>query len=177
LRQTGNSQPLRIAQLVAGIGFTAFGVLKEPWTKAGKQRRVARRAEKVARSGPSLLMRMRGLASDASAPIGAVFLLALTAAAIEAASMIPYLAAIGFLTASELSLIGRSVVLFWYCLLMITPALLLLVARLSLHGYVSPLLIKLEAILSRNANEVIAWALSLIGLYMVADSLKALAWL
>jgi hypothetical protein len=41
---------------------------------------------------------------------------------------------------------------------MITPALLLLVARLSLHGYVSPLLIKLEAILSRNANEVIAWA-------------------
>ena len=68
-------------------------------------------------------------------------------------------------------------VLFWYCLLMITPALLLLVARLSLHGYVSPLLIKLEAILSRNANEVIAWALSLIGLYMVADSLKALDWL
>jgi hypothetical protein len=164
LRQTGNSQPLRIAQLVVGIGFTAFGVLKEPWTKAGKQRRVARRAEKFARSGPSLLMRMRGLASDASA-------------AIEAASMIPYLAAIGFLTASELSLIGRSVVLFWYCLLMITPALLLLVARLSLHGYVSPLLIKLEAILSRNASEVIAWALSLIGLYMVADSLKALAWL
>jgi cytochrome c biogenesis protein CcdA len=177
LRQTGNSQPLRIAQLVAGIGFTAFGVLKEPWTKAGKQRRVARRAEKVARSGPSLLMRLRSLASDASAPVGAVFLLALTAAAIEAASMIPYLAAIGFLTASELSLIGRSVVLFWYCLLMITPALLLLVARLSLHGHVSPILTKLEAILSRNANEAIAWGLSLIGLYMVVDSLNALAWL
>jgi hypothetical protein len=122
-------------------------------------------------------MRMRSLASDASAPVGAVFLLALTAAAIEAASMIPYLAAIGFLTASELSLIGRSVVLFWYCLLMITPALLLLVARLSLHGHVSPILMKLEAILSRNANEAIAWGLSLIGLYLVVDSLKALAWL
>jgi hypothetical protein len=34
----------------------------------------------------------------------------------------------------------------------------------------------LEAFLSRNANEAIAWGLSLIGLYMVADSLKALAW-
>jgi hypothetical protein len=59
---------------------------------------------------------------------------------------------------------------------MITPALLLLVARLSLHGHVSPILTKLEAILSRNANEAIAWGLSLIGLYMVFDSLKALAW-
>ena len=90
--------------------------------------------------------------------------------------MIPYLAAIGFLTASELSLIGRSVVLFGCCLLMIMPALLLLVARLTLHDYVSPILIKLDVFLSRNANEVIAWRLSLVGLYMVADSLKALAW-
>ena len=176
LRQTGNSQPLRIAQLVVGIGFTAFGVLKEPWTKAGKGRRAARRAAKLARSGPSLLMRMRGLASDASAPVSAVFVLALTAAAIEAASMIPYLAAIGFLTASELSLIGRSVVLFGYCLLMITPALLLLAVRLSLHGYVSPILAKLEASLSRHSNEAIAWGMSLVGLYMVVDSLQALAW-
>jgi hypothetical protein len=100
----------------------------------------------------------------------------LTAAAIEAASMIPYLAAIGFLTASELSLLGRSVVLFGYCLLMITPALLLLAVRLSLHGYVSPILAKLEASLSRHSNEAIAWGMSLVGLYMVVDSLNALAW-
>jgi hypothetical protein len=90
--------------------------------------------------------------------------------------MIPYLAAIGFLTASELSLIGQSVVLFGCCLLMIMPALLLLAVRLTPHDYVSPILIKLEVFLSRNANEVIAWSLSLVGLYMVADSLKALAW-
>jgi hypothetical protein len=177
LRETGNSQPLRIAQLVVGIGFMVLGVRMKPWTKAGKERRVARRAEKLARSGPSLLMRMRGHATDASAPVGAVFVFALTAGAIEAASMIPYLAAIGFLTASELSLVGRSVVLFGYCLLMITPALLLLAARLSLHGYVSPILTKLETSLSRNSNEAIAWGISLVGLYMVVDSLNALAWL
>jgi hypothetical protein len=176
LRETGNSQPIRIAQLVVGIGFMAHGVRMAPWTKAGKEPRVSRRAEKLARTGPSLLMRMRGHATDASAPVGAVFVFALTAAAIEAASMIPYLAAIGFLTASELSLVGRSVALFGYCLLMITPALLLLAARLSLYCYASPILTKLEASLSCNSNEAIAWWISLVGLYMAVDSLNALVW-
>jgi hypothetical protein len=85
--------------------------------------------------------------------VGAVIVLALTVVGIEAASMIPYLAAIGFLTASELSLAGRDVVLFVDCLMMIAPALL-----------------------SRNANEAMAWVMFLVGLYMVGDSLNALGW-
>ncbi len=174
LQETENSQPLRVAQLVIGIGLMALGVLMEPWTKAGKERRLARRAEKLARSGPSLHMRMRQRAADASAPVGAVIGLALIAAIIEAASMIPYLAAIGFLTTSELSLAGRGAVLFGYCLVMIVPALLLLGARLLLHDHVAPVLRKLEAFLSRNANEAMAWVIFLVGLYMVGDSLSAL---
>ena len=175
LREAGNSQPLRLAQLVVGMALMAFGVQMEPWTKAGKEHRLARRAEKLARTGPSLLMRMRGHATDASAPVGAVIVFALTAAGIEAASMIPYLAAIGLLTASEPSLVGRSLVLFGYCLLMIAPALLLLATRILLHGHVSPILTKLEASLSRNSNGVIAWVISLVGLSMIFDSLNALA--
>ena len=174
LQETENSQPLRVAQLVIGIGLMALGVLMEPWTKAGKERRLARRADKLARSGPSLHMRMRQRAADASAPVGAVIGLALIAAIIEAASMIPYLAAIGFLTTSELSLAGRGAVLFGYCLVMIVPALLLLGARLLLHDHVAPILRKLEAFLSRNANEAMAWVVFLVGLYMVGDSLSAL---
>ena len=156
LQETENSQPLRVAQLVVGIGLMALGVLMEPWTKAGKERRLTRRAEKLARSGPSLQMQMRERATDASAPVGAVIVLALMAGIIEAASMIPYLAAIGFLTTSELSLAGRGAVLFGYCLVMIAPALLLLAARLLLHDHVAPILKKLEAFLSRNANEAMA---------------------
>jgi cytochrome c biogenesis protein CcdA len=174
LQEAGNSQALRIAQLVVGIGLMALGVLMEPWTKAGKERRVARRAEKLARSGPSLHMRMRTHATDASAPVGAVFVLALTAAVIEAASMLPYLAAIGFLTASELSLVERGAVLFGYCLVMIAPALLLLAMRLLLHDHVAPILTKLEAFLSRHANEAMAWVIFLVGLYMVGGSVSAL---
>ncbi len=175
-QETGNSQPLRVAQLVVGIGLMALGVLMEPWTKAGKEHRAARRAEKLARSGPTLHMRMRERAADASAPVGAVILLALTAAVIEAASMIPYLAAIGLLTASELSLAGRVAVLFGYCLVMIAPALLLLAARLFLHDHVAPILTKLEASMSRNANAAMAWVIFLVGLYLAGDSLNALDW-
>ncbi len=174
LQEAGNWQPLRSVQLVIGIGLMVLGVLMEPWTKAGKERRVARRAEKLARSGPNLPMRMRERATDASAPIGAIFVLALAAAVIEAASMIPYLAAIGVLTASDLSLAESSSVLFCYCLVMIAPALLLLAVRLLLHDYVAPTLTKLEAFLSRNGNEAMAWVMFLVGLYMAGDSLKVL---
>jgi hypothetical protein len=154
----------------------ALGVLMEPWTKAGKERRAARRAEKLARSGPSLQMRMRKRATAASASAGAVIVLALMAGVIEAASMIPYLAAIGLLTASELSFMERGAVLLGYCLVMIAPALLLLAARLLLHDYVGLRLTKLESFLSRNANEAMAWVLFFVGLYMVGESLNALGW-
>lgn len=174
LQEAGNAQPLRVAQLIIGIGLMALGTLMEPWTKAGKERRAARRAEKIARCGPSLHMRMRERATNASAPVGAVIVLALTAAVIEAASMIPYLAAIGVLTASELSPAGRSAVLFGYCLVMIAPALLLLAARLLLHNHVAPFLTKLEASLSRNANEAMAWVLFLVGLYLAGEGVGAL---
>ena len=175
LQEAGNAQPLIIAQLVVGICLITAGVRMQPWTKAGKERRAARRAEKQTDTGPSLLKRMRGHATDPSAPVGVVFFFALTAAGIEAASMIPYLAAIGFLTTSELSMVGRSVVLLGYCLLMIAPALVLLAARLFLHSYISPGLKKLEESLSRNASEAVTLLLFLLGLYMVGDSLNALA--
>jgi hypothetical protein len=174
LQEAGNSQPLRIAQLVAGVGLMALGVLMEPWTQAGKRRRAARRAEELARSGPTLHMRMRARATDASAPVAAVIVLALTAAVIEVASMIPYLAAIGLLTASALPPAQRSLVLFGYCLVMIAPALLLLAARISLHDYVAPVLTRLEGFLSRNANEAMAWVVFLVGLYLAGGSFQAL---
>jgi hypothetical protein len=174
LQAAGDSQPLRIAQLVAGLGLMALGARMEPWTTAGKERRAAQRAAKQARTGPSLFVRMRGYATDPSAPVGAVVVFALTAAVIEAASMIPYLAAIGLLTTSELSLLGRSVVLVGYCLVMITPAFLLLVARLFLHDDVAPLLKKVESLLSRHTNVAMAWVVFLVGLSLAGDSLSRL---
>ena len=174
LQAMESSKPLLIAQLIVGVGLMTLSMLMEPWTKAGKERRLARRAEKLARSGPSVHMRMRERAIDASAPVGAVIVLALMAGIIEAASMIPYLAAIGILTTSELSLAGRGAVLVGYCLVMIAPALLLLAARLSLHDNIAPALKRLEAFLSRHANEAMAWVMFLLGLYLASKSWSAI---
>lgn len=176
LQEMETSQPLLVTQLIVGVGLMSLGTLMEPWTKAGKERRLARRAEKLACSGPSLQMRMRERAIDASAPVGAVIVLALIASLVEAASMVPYLAAIGFLTTSELSLGGRSAVLFGYCLVMIAPALLLLAARLFLHDHIATTLKRLEAFLSRHANGAMAWVIFLVGLYLASKSLSELGW-
>lgn len=176
LQEMETSQPLLVAQLIVGVGLMALGTLMEPWTKAGKERRLARRAEKLACSGPSLQMRMRERAIDASAPVGAVIVLALIASLVEAASMVPYLAAIGILTTSELSLAGRGAALFGYCLVMIAPALLLLAARLVLHDHIAPTLKRLEAFLSRHANGAMAWVIFLVGLYLASKSLSELGW-
>ncbi|MEN1929813.1 GAP family protein [Luteimonas sp. MJ250] len=176
LRAMETSQPLLVTQLIVGVGLMALGTLMEPWTESGKERRLARRAEKLARSGPSLQNRMRERAIDASAPVGTIIVLALIASLVEAASMVPYLAAIGFLTASELSLAGRAAVLFGYCLVMIAPALLLLAARLFLHDRIAPTLKRLEAFLSRHANGMIAWVIFLVGLYLTSTSLSELGW-
>lgn len=176
LQEMETSQTLLVAQLIVGVGLMALGTLMEPWTKAGKERRLARRAEKLACSGPSLQMRMRERAIDASAPVGAVIVLALIASLVEAASMVPYLAAIGILTTSELSLAGRGAALFGYCLVMIAPALLLLAARLVLHDHIAPTLKRLEAFLSRHANGAMAWVIFLVGLYLASKSLSELGW-
>jgi cytochrome c biogenesis protein CcdA len=176
LQASASSQPLRVAQLVAGVALMVIGIVMEPWTKAGKERRAARRAERLERSGPGLHTRLRQRAIDPSAPVTAVVGLALTAAVIEAASMLPYLAAIGLLSVSELSPEGRVAVLLGYCLVMITPALLLLAARLVLHDRVAPILAKLEASLSRHANEAMAWVAFFVGMYLAADGLDSLGW-
>lgn len=176
LQEMETSRPLLVTQLIVGVGLMVLGTLMEPWTKAGKERRLARRAEKLARSGPSLQMRMRERAIDASAPVGAVIVLALVASLVEAASMVPYLAAIGILTTSELSLAGRGVVLAGYCLVMIAPASLLLAARLFLHDHIAPTLRRLEAFLSRHANGAMAWVIFLVGLYLASTSLSELGW-
>ena len=47
--------------------------------------------------------------------------------------MLPYLAAIGLITTSDLSLTGSVAVLLSYCLVMVAPALVLLAARVLLH--------------------------------------------
>jgi cytochrome c biogenesis protein CcdA len=172
-----SSTPALLVQLSVGVVLLVLGLTVEPLTKAGKARRAAKRAARAAERGPGRVQRWRDRATSGEGGAGSLVALALTATTIEAASMLPYLAAIGLLTASSLTLAQSSLVLVGYCLVMVLPALLLLVARVALHERLTPLLSRVEAWLSRNSREAIAWVLFILGLYLTANALTDLGWL
>jgi hypothetical protein len=166
-----DSRPALIAQLLLGAGLLVLSFRFD-----GK--RAARRAE--ARGGrPGRLVRWRERAMGTDGQSGSVLPLAglaLGAAALEVATMLPYLAAIGLITASDLPGAASVGVLAAYCVVMVAPALLLLVARLVAARAVDPLLRRLERWLSRNAAEMTGWVLGIVGVLLALNALGSLGW-
>ena len=167
--------PGHIAQFVVGVILFVLGLTIEPWTKEGKRKRAERRQAR--RGGkPSRIQVWRERAAGGDGAVTGVVVLALIAAAIEAASMLPYLAAIGIISSSDLSPSSSVVVLAAYCLVMITPALVLLAARVTLHERITPTLTRLDAWLSRNSGEALAWILAIVGFHLSVNAAYALGW-
>lgn len=169
-----DSRPGQILRLIAGIALMILGLTVEPLTKKGKEARAARRAEKERREGPGRMTRWRERAMTGDEGTGALMGLALTSAAVEAMSMLPYLAAIGLLTTSGLGLPTSSLVLVGYCVVMITPALVLLGIRIALHDRITGLLTRIERWMTKNSRETIAWVLFIVGLYLTGGAIDAL---
>ncbi|WP_104476006.1 GAP family protein [Microterricola pindariensis] len=96
--------------------------------------------------------------------------LALTAAGIELASMLPYLAGITLITGANVGWAASAGLLAAYCLVMVLPALLALAARLFAAGAVEPLLQRLSGWLSKNAAETTAWIVGIIGFLLARDA-------
>ncbi|MDF5758201.1 GAP family protein [Spongiactinospora sp. TRM90649] len=117
-------------------------------------------------------------ASDRVAGVGGstagVALLGVTAAGIEVATMLPYLAAIGLLLNAALSPAVWAPVLAAYNVVMILPALLLLLARLALRDRLDGLLGRLGAWFSRHAASMLSWAMAIIGFLLARDGLTNL---
>ena len=158
----------RVVQLVAGVVLVVLGLTVEPWTRAGKERRRAARAARPPGRSARWRERVRG---DADGGGGAVVGLAVVAVGVEAASMVPYLAAITLLATSGLGPVPTVVVLAGYCLVMVLPALVLLALRAVLHDRLTPALARVEAWLSRTSGEAVAWVLFLLGLFLVGYAL------
>ena len=131
--------------------------------KPAFEARAARRPGRLARWRE----RVRG---DADGGGGAVVGLAVVAVGVEAASMLPYLAAIALLATSGLGAVPTVALLAGYCLVMVLPALVLLALRAALHDRLTPALARLESRLSRASGEAVAWVLFLLGLYVVVDA-------
>lgn len=100
--------------------------------------------------------------------------LALAAGAVEAMSMVPYLAAIGLLSARGVHAAEGAVVLALYCAVMVLPALALLVLRLAVSSKIEPTLARLSGWFDRNGNDLLAWTLGIIGFLLVSDGMGRL---
>ncbi|WP_411701135.1 GAP family protein [Conyzicola sp.] len=147
-----------ILLLVAGAALVVWSFVLERQAKRQK-------AEGVAVPGRVRRWRERAVGGDGGA--GALIALALTATTIELGSMLPYLGAIGSITASGIEWPLSAAVLAGYCLVMVLPAIGLLVARVVAAGRIEPVLSRLESWLTRSAGATLSWVVGILGVLLV----------
>ncbi|AXK44215.1 GAP family protein [Brachybacterium saurashtrense] len=104
--------------------------------------------------------------------------LALVAGVIEAASMLPYLAAMGLVAEMGLGLGAGALVLAGYCTVMILPAAVLCGVRALLGARADRLLERLHDRAVRSAPSAFSWMLGIVGVVVVVNTAgPALEWL
>ena len=192
------TRPARIVELLVGAALVAYSFRLDRRSKGSSdgQGRVLRwRARAMGASdetgaAPSALTPVPDGAARpvpgshpgvATAPrtgsVTALMGLALAAAAIELASMLPYLAAIGMMTRADLGWPATAVVLAGYCVVMVLPALVLLAGRVLAARQVGPLLDRLNAWMTRNAASTTAWVVGIVGFLLARDAVVWLGWM
>lgn len=166
-----------VVQMVIGAALLAVAILMPTKPKAPAPTPTGVGTTPDARGGaaqsppPGRLARWRERALAGGTP-ATVIVLALAAGLVELATMLPYLAAVGLLTGSGLGLGGSSLLLAVYCVVMVVPALVLLLARVVARGAVEPQLQRLADWLSRNAAENTAWIIGIVGFLLLRDALS-----
>lgn len=118
---------------------------------------------------PGRLARWRDRAMAGGSP-AIVVGLALAAGVVELATMLPYLGAVGMITAAGLPPAAWIAVLAAYCAVMIAPALVLLTARVAAGRLVEPPLRRLTGWLERNSAENTAWIVGIVGFLLARDA-------
>lgn len=163
--QLGEHPVVLWGQLLLGVGLLAISFLFDEKPAA---RRRARREARGA--GPTRVERLKRAVVGEQATSKAVVLLALVAGIIEAASMLPYLAAMGLLASSGLSLGSQLAVLVGYVAVMSAPALLLLALRVGLARAIEPLLERINAWFTKRSDAMIGWVLGIVGVLLALDA-------
>ena len=154
-----DTTPVQAVQLLLGVGLVVL-------------------AYRIGRGGsgeePGRLLRWRERAVGEDGSVRGLMTLALTAALVEAGSMVPYLAAIGLIGSSELGWTTTLAVLAGYCVVMVLPAVVLLAGRLGAARVVEPLLRRVNDWMVRTGRENTAWILGIVGFLLAANALDGL---
>lgn len=148
--------------MVVGVGLLLVGIFM-PRREGSGSGRVARWRERAV-----------GGADGAAGPRGrggvGLVTLPIIAVTLELPTMLPYLAATGLVTAADLGGAARVGVLTAYCLVMVTPALVLLAARVVARRWVEPALARLARWMERSSGDALAWAVAVVGLLLARDA-------
>ncbi|SDS10754.1 GAP family protein [Agrococcus carbonis] len=170
LEAMSESQPLLWVQLVLGAALLGGALLLgRPAPKPGSPEAAA-----ILERPPGRLAGWRDAAMDGRGT-GALVGVALGAGALELATMLPYLAAIGLVSQEDLPVPLLLAVLAAYCAVMIAPALLLLAGRVLLRRLVEPPLSRLTQWLQLNSAENTAWIVGIVGFLLARDAASRLA--
>jgi hypothetical protein len=136
------------------VVLAALGGLLLWWSFRVDPKAIAKRGGDPEAGAKKWMGRVRGVAGNPKALVA----LALGAGLVEAASMIPYLAAMGLIADMGLGFVGGSGILVLYCAVMILPGLVLAAVRLFLGGRGDRVLERVQAWSQRQAQSAFSWA-------------------
>ena len=159
LRALRDTTPVLAVQLGVGLALLVVALLPRRWRPAGRPGRVVRWRDEQVRDGAS------------TRPL---VLLALVAVGVEAATMLPYLAAVALLASADLPAGATALLLLGYCLVMLLPALVLLAVRRLAARRVEPVLQRLERWTARSGGEATLWAAFVLGALVAGDAGRGL---
>lgn len=152
-------------QLVAGAALFALSFRYDTKRPAARQAR---------RGGADRAQRLQAKLVGEEASTAAMIALGLAAAGVEAVSMVPYLAAVGMMTAADLGVGQWLPLLLGYVAVMVLPALVLAAARSIARRRVEPALHRLSAWMSRHSADALGWTLGVVGFLLAADAASRL---
>ncbi|GAB7052909.1 GAP family protein [Catenuloplanes indicus] len=145
-------------QLAIGVGLFAYSFRFD----GARARRSGR--------GPGRADRWKARLTGENATVGAMIGLGLGAAALEIATMLPYLAAVGLITSAGLPVPLWLAVLGGYVVVMILPALLLGALRAVARHHVEPLLTRVSAWFAEHSDSTLGWVFGIAGFLLARDA-------
>ncbi|WP_430789215.1 GAP family protein [Actinoplanes sp. G11-F43] len=114
------------------------------------------------------LARWRGRVMAEEGGAAALAGLALVAALIEVSTMLPYLGAIGLITAADLPVPMIALVMAGYCLVMILPALVLMGLRLAGGRRLVPVLTRISDWMTNS--DTVSWIVGIAGFLLAREA-------
>lgn len=153
--------PLRVVQLFVGVGLIALSY----WLEARARRQG---------DNPGALQRWRERAMTGQSSARALTKLAAVATALEVATMLPYLIAVGLISHAGIGWLGSGLSLGAYCVVMIVPALALTAVRFAAHDKVDALLQRLNNWLTKNNAKLLGWTVGGLGIGVTVNAAAVL---